>query len=54
MVEDPTGYFSRKKDIIDIIHHECCGNKLQGTYKGYKTIKKKILKVFLKKIKKKH
>ena len=29
---------------FEIIHHECWGDPLKGTYEGYKTIKAKDLK----------
>ena len=36
---------SKKKFInFDIIHHECRGDQLKGTYEGYQTIKVKDLK----------
>ena len=37
-------YFKNVREInFDIINHECRGDKLQGTYKDYKTIKNENL-----------
>ena len=45
MSRDPTKYFEKKKVInFDIIHHECRGDPLKGTYEGYQTVKAKNLK----------
>ena len=39
MAKDPTKYFDQKKMInFDIIHHECRGDPLQGSYKNYQTV----------------
>lgn len=39
MAKDPTKYFEQKKRInFDIIHHECRGDPLQGSYKNYQTV----------------
>ena len=44
MKDDLDYYFKNVKVVnFDIIHHECSGNKLQGTYKNYKTIKNEDL-----------
>ena len=49
MAKDPTNYFFKKKVInFDIIHHECRGDPLHGTYKGYKTITDKDIKKYSK------
>lgn len=41
MVDDLTKYFYYKKVInVEIIHHECCGDKLQKSYKNYRTVKR--------------
>ena len=38
-------YFKKAQVVnFDIIHHECRGDKLQGTYKGYRMIEKSNLK----------
>ena len=40
MKHDPDHYFRNVKVVnFDIINHECCGYKLDGTYKSYKMIK---------------
>ena len=40
MSKDPSKYFENKKVVnFDIIYHECRGDPLQGTYKGYQTVK---------------
>ena len=37
MLEDPTSNFFQKKVLnFDIIHHECCGDPLEGSYKDYR------------------
>ena len=42
MSKQATEYFKKKKVInFDIIHHESRGSKLEGTYEGYQTVKKK-------------
>ena len=42
--DDPDQYFDNVKVVsLDIIHHECCGDKLISNYKDYKTIKKEDL-----------
>ena len=47
MIQNPTDYFSRKKVVnFDIINHEYRGDKLQGSYKEYQTIKKDDFKKF--------
>ena len=40
MADDPD-YYSKNIKVanFDVIHHKCCGNKLKGSYKDYKTIK---------------
>ena len=41
----PTKYFKDKQLVnFDIIHHECCGDKLQNSYKHYKTVKEEDFK----------
>ena len=40
MSRDSTNYFSKKKVVnFGIIHHECRGDPLNGSYKDYKTVK---------------
>ena len=47
MSKQPTKYFEQKKVInFDIIHHESRGDKLQGSYEGYQTVKKKDLEKY--------
>ena len=42
MAENTTNYFHDKHVLnFDIIHHECCGDKLENSYKNYKTISEK-------------
>ena len=38
---DDSDYYSKNIKVanFDVIHHKCCGNKLKGSYKDYKTIK---------------
>ena len=49
MKHDPDHYFRNVKVVnFDIINHECCGYKLDGTYKSYKMIKMKILLIIQK------
>ena len=44
MKDNPNGYFKIVEVLnSDIIHHECCGDKLKGTYKSYKIIECKNL-----------
>ena len=44
MHDDPDTYFKNAKVVnVDIINHECRGDKLTGTYKDYKTIKSEHL-----------
>ena len=44
MRDDRDHYFKNVREInFDIINHECRGDKLQGTYKDYKTIKNENL-----------
>lgn len=44
MSKQPIKYFEKKRVInFDIIHHESRGNKLEGSYEGYQTVKKKDL-----------
>lgn len=40
MADDPD-YYSKNIKVanFDVMHHKCCGNKLKGSYKDYKTIK---------------
>ena len=41
MRDEPDHYFKNVRMVnFGIINHECCGDKLQGTYRDYKTIKK--------------
>ena len=45
MADNPTKYFLDKQIVnFDIIHHECCGDKLENSYKRYKTVKHEELK----------
>ena len=45
MADNPTKYFKDKQLVnFDIIHHECCGDKLQNSYKHYKTVKEEDFK----------
>ena len=38
--KDPSKYFENKKIVnFDIIYRECREDPLQGTYKGYQTVK---------------
>lgn len=38
MSKEPTEYFKNKKVVnFDIIHHECRGDPLNGSYKDYQT-----------------
>ena len=47
MLEDPTSYLFQKKVInFDIIHHECRGDPLEGSYEDYRTIKNGNFKKF--------
>ena len=47
MSKQPTEYFKKKKVInFDIIHHESRSSKLEGTYEGYQTVKKKDLEKY--------
>ena len=40
MSKEPTEYFKNKKVVnFDIIHHECRGDPLNGSYKDYHTVK---------------
>ena len=40
----PDRYLKNMNEVnFGIIHHECCGDKLEGTYKNYKTIESKHL-----------
>ena len=42
--DDPDQYFDNVKVVnLDVIHQECCGDKLISNYKDYKTIKKEDL-----------
>ena len=44
MSDDPDSYFKNAQVVsFDIIHHECRGDELKGTYKDYRTIKNKHL-----------
>ena len=44
MSDDPDRYFKNVQVVnFYINHHECRGDKLQGTYKNYKTIENKHL-----------
>ena len=44
MKDTPNAYFKKVEVVnFDIIHHECHGDKLKGTYKGYKTVESKHL-----------
>ena len=43
MSDDPDSYFKNVQVVnFDIIHHECPGDELKGTYKDYRTIEKNI------------
>ena len=44
MSRDPAKYFEKKDINFDIIHRECRGDPLKGTYEGYQTVKTKDLK----------
>ena len=45
MADNPTKYFLDKQIVnFDIIHHECCGDKLENSYKRDKTVKHEELK----------
>lgn len=47
MAKNPTQYFENKKVMnFDIIHHECRGDPLNGSYKDYQTVKSKDLKIY--------
>ena len=47
MAKNPTQYFENKKVVnFDIIHHECRGDPLNGSYKDYQTVKSKDLKIY--------
>lgn len=47
MSKNPTEYFEKRKVInFDIIHHECRGDPLQGSYKGYQTVKSNDLEQY--------
>lgn len=47
MWKDPSKYFENKKIVnFDIIYHECRGDPLQGTYKGYQTVKSNDLQKY--------
>ena len=47
MIKNPTYLFSSKKVVnFDIINHEYRGDKLEGSYKEYETIKKVDFKNF--------
>ena len=47
MIKNPSYYFSRKKVVnFDINNHECRGDKLERSYKEYKTIEKDDFKNF--------
>ena len=53
MSKQPTKYLEQKKgDNFDIIHHESRGDPLQGSYKGYQTVRKKDLEEYPKSEKK--
>ena len=44
MSDDLDSYFKNAQVVsFDIIHHECRGDELKGTYKDYRTIKNKHL-----------
>lgn len=48
--DNPDSYFENVQVVdFEIIHGECRGNKLQGTYKGYKTNESKHLDNYPKK-----
>lgn len=44
-MSDNPEYYLKNVHVInfDIIHQECCGDKLKGNYKDYKTIKSEDL-----------
>ena len=47
MAKDVTKYFEQKKVVnFDIIHHECRGDPLQGSYKNYQTVYNKDIKEY--------
>ena len=47
MSKQPTKYTEQKKVInFDIIHHESRGDPLQGSYKGYQTVRSKDLEKY--------
>ena len=47
MANDPTKYFKKKQVVnFDIIHHECCGGPLFGSYRDYKTAYEKDIKEY--------
>ena len=53
MSDNATKYFHDKQAInFDITHHECCGDKLDNSYKDYKTVKFDDLKNYPEKEKK--
>ena len=44
MSDNLDSYFKNVKAVnFDIIHHECLGDELKGTYKDYRTIKNEHL-----------
>ena len=44
MSDNPDSYFKNVQVVnFDIIHQECRGDKLKGTYKDYRTIKSEHL-----------
>lgn len=43
--KNPTKYFDQKKVVnFNIIHHECRGDPLEGSYNNYQTVKESDLK----------
>ena len=54
MADDPD-YYSKNIKVanFDVIHHKCCGNKLKGSCKDYKTIKNEDFNSYPKKESKK-
>ena len=54
MADNPTKYFKDKQLVnFDIIQHKCCSDKLQNSYKHYKTVKEEDFKNYPGKKKKK-
>ena len=53
MSKNPTKYFGHKKVVnFNIIHHECRGDPLEGSYNNYQTVKESDLKNYPKNEKK--